>query len=829
MDILSNDSFLLSLLNRIEPNMVINLDKVANFGKQYTNLKSIIKSIDEFIHKNVKREKLTLTSDLMDIISINNIIANQTEDLIFLSEIILFITSISSRKDLILEKASTMDFKLLGIYLSSVEKFQKIEDERISMMKSIIPNYDDDYGDTNTNNHDKTIILNTYNNYEKEIADLKNEIETIKKEKKDLEDKLRNKVDEYEYMEKSNKQNLMIQEQLTETTLKNTELLAQLSQKDLEIEGVKEETKVEIQRIKSKYEDMKKENEKLKEQMRDYENISKNYEKLKEKYRELELSGDKVTKDLLSKEIDKKNIQLDGFVTERKKLIEKIENLTKENYRILREKQTSEVLVKRYETELKEKEEERKDFSIIKPVDNLGGSGILGTTLNLDELDDNKKVPLSEMIKNVNVDILSDEKVVSNFEINGNNGDREELEKKIEELTKEFNEEREQLKKEIEEKEKLITTMNNEDKMSGQERQGFLDQIKTLEETIERLKQELKEKIDYTKNDLINQANEISHLKEKIEQKDLDFDNMKKKHEEENQLHSNEIEKLNETINQKNNEIDTLSKQKEEVSNQVNDITKEKEDLLNQVNELTKKNEELTIQLNELSKMNEDLSIQVKEIVILKEELDKKKSEIEQLSKLQQEGLSLNSNEIVSLREQINTMTNQIEMLNQEKNKSKEEYTIIVNELNTLKSTLEQKEKDIDSLSKEKEELEKDNTVKISLVKDNYEKEANDLKNTIASQDYIINDLKGNITGLSSMLTQRNNQLQVLQNQYTSIKEKLEELEKNRVSDFKIVKNNSVDGSNQCELPLQSLQGTQIMSEVLFEYASSLLKEDESK
>ena len=112
---------------------------------------------------------------------------------------------------------------------------------------------------------------------------------------------------------------------------------------------------------------------------------------------------------------------------------------------------------------------------------------------------------------------------------------------------------------------------------------------------------------------------------------------------------------------------------------------------------------------------------------------------------------------------------------------------------------------------------------------DNYEKEANDLKNTIASQDYIINDLKGNITGLSSMLTQRNNQLQVLQNQYTSIKEKLEELEKNRVSDFKIVKNNSVDGSNQCELPLQSLQGTQIMSEVLFEYASSLLKEDESK
>ena len=158
-------------------------------------------------------------------------------------------------------------------------------------------------------------------------------------------------------------------------------------QKDLEIEGVKEETKVEIQRIKSKYEDMKKENEKLKEQMRDYENISKNYEKLKEKYRELELSGDKVTKDLLSKEIDKKNTQLDGFVTERKKLIEKIENLTKE-------KQTSEVLVKRYETELKEKEEERKDFSIIKPVDNLGGSGILGTTLNLDELDDNKKVPL---------------------------------------------------------------------------------------------------------------------------------------------------------------------------------------------------------------------------------------------------------------------------------------------------------------------------------------------------------------------------------------------------------------------------------------------------
>ena len=78
----------------------------------------------------------------------------------------------------------------------------------------------------------------------KTLSSIVDNKETIKKEKKDLEDKLRNKVDEYEYMEKSNKQNLMIQEQLTETTLKNTELLAQLSQKDLEIEGVKEETKV---------------------------------------------------------------------------------------------------------------------------------------------------------------------------------------------------------------------------------------------------------------------------------------------------------------------------------------------------------------------------------------------------------------------------------------------------------------------------------------------------------------------------------------------------------------------------------------------------------
>ena len=84
------------------------------------------------------------------------------------------------------------------------------------------------------------------------------------------------------------------------------------------------------------------------------------------------------------------------------------------------------------------------------------------------------------------------------------------------------------------------------------------------------------------------------------------------------------------------------------------------------------------------------------------------------------------------------------------------------------------------------------------------------------------------MNGLSSMITQRNNQIQALQAQYTSIKEQYDQLEKNK-SDFKIIENNSIDGFNQCELPLQSLQGTQIMSEVLFEYASSLLKEDESK
>ena len=236
------------MITRIEPKLTINFEKIANFGKQFSNLKSIISSLNSYIINKVGKQKLALTSDLIELIPIKQLIDKNQDTLIILSELLLFLSSISSIKDAFVEKVSSMEEKLVFIYINSVEKFTKIEEEKMNLVKSTLPSYFDDE-DTNMKQiSDNHAIV--YNNFENEISSLRDEIEKLKQEKKELEITLNNKNQEYEYLEKNNKQNMLIQEQLTETSLKNTELITQLNEKMLEIEKLKEENKIEILSLK---------------------------------------------------------------------------------------------------------------------------------------------------------------------------------------------------------------------------------------------------------------------------------------------------------------------------------------------------------------------------------------------------------------------------------------------------------------------------------------------------------------------------------------------------------------------------------------------------
>ena len=810
------------MITRIEPKLTINFEKIANFGKQFSNLKSIISSLNSYIINKVGKQKLTLTSDLIELIPIKQLIDKNQDTLIILSELLLFLSSISSIKDAFVEKVSSMEEKLVFIYINSVEKFTKIEEEKMNLMKSTLPsNFDDE--DTNMKQiSDNHAIV--YNNFENEISSLRDEIEKLKQEKKELEITLNNKNQEYEYLEKNNKQNMLIQEQLTETSLKNTELITQLNEKMLEIEKLKEENKIEILSLKKINKKLREENDKLSQQMIDYSSLTSSFNKLKEKYRQMESNGDSITANLMSQEIDKKNSQIDSFVKERKSLLEKIENLTNENYKILKEKQKSEVKIRQYESELKEKEN-NKDIRLInseeqKLVSSFANGICLGEKLEMEERE-NDKEPLTEIINEVQINY--DEKIpVAIF------ASTMELKDKNSAMMLEYQNKIELLEKDVKEKNDSIIQLKQEiNQIKEQHRKEQNDSI-ILKQEIEQIKEnsikeknesviQLQEEIDKMKSLYQIEKNE----KEKAFNKELED---KVKVFEDEKMKSDELIKtLTLNLEESQKSYKDMVKSKEDIiKNLQNDLGLMKTESVIKYSALEKEKEELVFQINTLTSQmdnlkqelsSQSLNSQGNENSIIQELTIKlTKCENEMLkTKLDKELNEKNKNELHQLEiEKLNTEIKELQSGTERK----------IKEIRELQNKNDKQKNEIDELQKESDKLKKDisDLKSVLLSKDIY---LQDFKETMKEKDSMINQKKQEILQLKELNEQNKKQLILSLKENQVIKQNHEQCQ---------VANNikTKETGTDCDLPLKSLQGTFTMSEILFDCASALLNEKEN-
>ena len=177
---LSNESFIYSLILEIEPkflNIPLNNSVEINISEDINirtnNFISIFSSVEKYCNESKIRDNFTKETKFYEIISIKDLLNNDIKQLMKISEMLIFLTIISSNKNNYIEKMNKIDENTISkLYYGIIEKYIcfKIDDS------NIIINANNNNDDINNNiNNDKEINENKNN-----ILNQKLNIKTVK-------------------------------------------------------------------------------------------------------------------------------------------------------------------------------------------------------------------------------------------------------------------------------------------------------------------------------------------------------------------------------------------------------------------------------------------------------------------------------------------------------------------------------------------------------------------------------------------------------------------------------------------------------------------------
>lgn len=249
---LSNEHFLVALLKQIEPRIesygkAFEITNENNFGIRYSNFLSIVEVLETYKASNPGKDNFRLTAKFSDIIKINDLLKESEEQLILLSEIIIFISAISSRKDHYFDIINELEEKYCTLYYQGVEKYIILGggDDTINQSR-----LERSYIGIQQVNRIKEIYERQITNYiavinekEAKINELKNKNEQLENKLTDLDMRNKDKDKEIEMLKDDQKQNLLIQEKYYTESLSKEELTGQLNLKEGEIRDLKNEIK----------------------------------------------------------------------------------------------------------------------------------------------------------------------------------------------------------------------------------------------------------------------------------------------------------------------------------------------------------------------------------------------------------------------------------------------------------------------------------------------------------------------------------------------------------------------------------------------------------
>ena len=508
---------------------------------------SIIKCIDAYFLKHKERNKFSQnTFNLKYTLVANDILKEDPNQLNLLSEILIFISSISSKKDIYLDRVAELDEMICNVFFVVIEKYIFIDTEAINQSRSIM--LDKSVFGLNTSmisryDREKNNLIQGLKEQEKQISNLKNQVENLLKEKKKLENIIKDKENEMEVIKLSNNNTELIQDQLVSSNIIQSELKNKLEEKELEILNLKKEIELKEKRSKDTIFKLNEELENLKDKLIEFNDIKSNYEKLSKKYRDLKEFGKEKTEMKIQSSIEdlKKNINL--LTKEKEALKNQLEKLSQECIKEKEKNKNIEFEKKKLEFEvadLKNELSSKINMSFLERKNsNANEQSEIGFAIEgmLDEL---KEVPRQSL----------EEK--KSFIDNNNNYNNEIINKQMEENNKLTNEiislqnkydkiQREKEKLEIQmqkndlDKQKISLEndrIKNDLKRFEEDNKALNEKIKDItnskQNEIEKIKLELKDKVDFIEKILEEKKEYIKQyekLQNEIEKNNIENNN----------------------------------------------------------------------------------------------------------------------------------------------------------------------------------------------------------------------------------------------------------------------------------------------------------------
>lgn len=501
---------------------------------------------------------------------INDLLKNDKNQLVYLAELIIFISAISSKSDYFLDLIGECEEKIINYYCSINDKFliNNGKGDESLLNTSVYKNYEKNtqiekiQKKNDELEMEKQKLLKNFEILEKDNQNLKEKLSDKDRLYNDIEYKYRDSLREVELLKNSNKSNFIAQEELLQESLNVNKIKAQLQQKDIEMEDIRRDNELIVKSLKEEI-------SKLKEKMEIYEDkvshnkaISNENEKLKAKIKELNLLKEKqieyddVVLNLESKTrmIDTLMKEKQNFVTqieklnndvlaerqksrqtefERKKIESEVNDLRKDQSRLETQLRNKEILVQNYNT-----------FSEMKR-NSVNNSEIYNENKNLFELDESSVFFEVEKNKDEQMKILERENDELRFEKS--------------ELMKKYNNQIEEINKLNNEKEKLVVKiedLNMKLNSNVQEKNNFVFEKEKMEIKFQKLELEQQKKEMLMDQEKKKIEDELKDCQEKLKKIAKDKETFQK----EKENLSKEIEKINKKTNE---DLQKISKEKQ--------------------------------------------------------------------------------------------------------------------------------------------------------------------------------------------------------------------------------------------------------------------------
>ena len=277
LEVLSNESYLYSLIKEILPNFTHNSNLYTSDDDKNTNdFISLLTSIEKYSKESRIKEYFTEETAFSKTISIKDLINNDINELIKLAEMLIFLTMLSSNKNYYIEKINQIDDnKLNKLYYNIIEKYIsfKIDESSIKINKKQKKEEKEEKKELNI----KPFII-TQNNFNILVTDMthmtqldSNEKEKEKKINNDL--IIQNEINFYinkiettsDINKDKDKDSEMIINELKEENEELNNIINNLSLAKKELESINKNNSTKIKELESDYEKLKEEYE-LKEQ-----------------------------------------------------------------------------------------------------------------------------------------------------------------------------------------------------------------------------------------------------------------------------------------------------------------------------------------------------------------------------------------------------------------------------------------------------------------------------------------------------------------------------------------------------------------------------------